>query len=129
MSKVIIDSDFWFSYFFEDQSTHIKAKEIVSTIVNDELFILNLVLQELATVISRKKSQEKAVFVIDTIEKFKLQVIRLSEEDESQIWRMFKSFSKQNISFIDCANLYYAQKMNSKIASFDKFYPKESLLI
>jgi predicted nucleic acid-binding protein len=129
MSKIITDSDFWFSYFFEDQTTHIRAKEIVNKILDSELLVLNLVLQELATVISKKKSQEKAIFVIDTIEKFKLQKIILSEEEENQVWLLFKSFSKKNVSFIDCANLYFAQKNNFKIASFDSFYPKEFLLI
>jgi predicted nucleic acid-binding protein len=33
--------------------------------------------------------------------------------------------TQQNISFVDCANLYLAKKLKTKIASLDKFYPKE----
>jgi predicted nucleic acid-binding protein len=121
----IFDSDFLFSYFFEDQSTHAKAKEIGVRIIYQKVFILNITLQELGTVISKKKSQKEAAEIIDFLSTLGLLFIRPTVEDEENIWKLFKSYTKKNVSFIDCANLYFAQKEGYKIATFDTFYTSE----
>jgi predicted nucleic acid-binding protein len=121
----IFDSDFLFSYFFEDQSTHTKAKNIGVRVISQKVFMLSITLQELGTVISKKKSQREAIEIIDFLLTLELEFIRPTAQDEDNIWKIFKSFSKKNISYIDCANLYFAQKENCRIATFDTFYPAE----
>lgn len=123
----ILDSDFVYAYFVNTQSTHLIAKNILTNIVNQPLFMLDLVKYELATVISRKETQQMAIDIIQDLEVFELGRISINDQDEKKIWELFKSFTKKNISFVDCANLYFAQKLNYQIASFDQFYPKDLL--
>jgi predicted nucleic acid-binding protein len=124
----LFDSDFLFSYFFADQSTGAKAKIIGARIITQEVFMLSITLQELGTVISRKKSKKEAIEIIDWVMSLNLDFIRPTLEDENQIWQLFKSFDKKNISYIDCANLYFAKKNNYKIATFDAFYPQDMIV-
>ncbi len=46
---------------------------------------------------------------------------------ENDIYRLYNSFEKKNISFFDCACLHYAKIVKAKVVSFDKFYPPEIL--
>jgi predicted nucleic acid-binding protein len=123
----LLDSDFLYSYFFENQSTHDQSIVIMDLIVNDNLYVCNLVLQELASVLSHKETQSKSIQTIHSSRELGLSIINLSEIEESEIWELFDTQSKNKISFIDCTNLYLATKYNLKIASFDKFYPTELL--
>ena len=123
----ILDSDFVYAYFVHTQSTHLVAKNILINIAEQPLFMLDVVKYELATVISRKETQQMAIDIIGDLEFFELKSITINKTDETKIWELFKSYSKKNISFVDCANLYFAQKLNYQIASFDQFYPKDVL--
>jgi predicted nucleic acid-binding protein len=124
----ILDSDFICSYFLEDQSTHAKANLIMSKIKAEDLYVLSTVLQELATMASRKMSHKIAIELYDKTIDLEPIIIRPTLEDEDQILQLFKSFDKKNISYIDCANLYFARKNNYKIATFDAFYPQDMIV-
>lgn len=124
----LLDTDFLYAYFFETQSTHNRALKLITLIQTDTCYILNINMHELATVISNKESQELAIFVINKLNDLDLVIIRLSDVEESKVWELFKSQTKNKISFIDCANLYIARNRSFKVVSFDNFYPKEILL-
>jgi predicted nucleic acid-binding protein len=124
----LIDTDFLYACFFESQSTHQQSLLILSQIENDPCYILNLNIQELATVISNKESHELSFFVLDKLNDLDLEVVKLTDDEELEIWKLFRSQKKNKISFIDCANLYIAQSRNFKIASFDRFYPQSILV-
>jgi predicted nucleic acid-binding protein len=80
-------------------------------IVNSERGIVK---QEIATLFSRRIDQKTAIHVVDILEEF--EIININAEMETQIWTVFKSFKKKNISFIDCCNLYLADKNLSNIS-------------
>jgi len=130
--KVIIDSDLLISLWYKDQPTHQKAKKIYSQIHkhnNSSIYILNLNIQESATVISKKYSQTEAVRftreIEDNINKKLITYIKLTNKIESLAWQIFAKQTKKNISFIDCAVLATFQIYKfDKILSFDDFYPQ-----
>jgi predicted nucleic acid-binding protein len=124
----LLDTDFLFAYFFKEQSTHQKALDIMNIIQNDDLYISNIVLQELATVLSNKQSHQKAKLVISRCKLLDFKIIKLTDSEEDIVWDIFNQISKNGTSFIDCSNLYLAQTCKYKIASFDKFYPSEILV-
>jgi predicted nucleic acid-binding protein len=124
----ILDTDFIFSYFDRNQSTHQQAGDLAEKFAEQAVIISNLVRQELATVISCRFGYSLAKEVLENVDLFEPQEIFFDEIETAKIWQIFWSFQKKNISFIDCSNLFLAQNFNCKIASFDKFYPKEILL-
>jgi predicted nucleic acid-binding protein len=124
----LLDTDFLFAYFFNEQSTHQKAKIIMDKIENSDLYITNIVLQELATVLSNKQSQAHAKIAIENCKLLDLRIIKMTDEEELAVWVEFNKIDKNKTSFIDCSNLYLAINNNYKIASFDNFYPSEILV-
>jgi len=126
-SKVVLDTDFLVALFIGDQSTHKKAKEIFEIIKSKDLFILDLVRYELATVLSRKFSHHLAKDILTKLNNLPLCFTSIKEW-EKEIWESLFSYQRKNISFIDCANLEVAKNLNAKIASFDAFYPRDVLI-
>lgn len=130
--KVLVDSDAMIAIRFVDQSTHLRAVQILRKLKkqNAQIYCLNLCLQETATVISRKYSQEKAIEFKKDLKKSFLNIIELDQTLEQSAWDIFVKQTKKCTSFIDCANLAALQFLKfDKIFSFDQFYPKEMLLI
>ena len=125
--KIICDTDFLISLFVKNESTSLSARELYQEIKEYELYSLELVHFELATVLSRKFKHSDALEILQLFSEIPIQKIILTEEEKSLVWEDFFSYSKKNISFIDCANLVMAKKIQAKIASFDKFYPKKYL--
>ena len=125
---ILLDTDFIFNFFDENQSNHSKANDLVEKYVDCQFIISNLVRQELATVLSVRLGYQFWREVEAALSEFEVIDIFLKEDQTQSIWELFNNFKKKNISFIDCSNLYLAQKYNYKIASFDKFYPKEILI-
>lgn len=124
----ILDTDFIFSYFDQNQSTHQKSLELVQIYGQNEAVLSNLTKQELATVISYKVGYQEAKDVIKNLEFFNLTEYFIDQQTTEEIWKSFWQFNNKKISFVDCSNLYLAKKLKFKIASFDTFYPKELLL-
>ena len=120
---ILCDTDFLLASLIVHESTHEKAVLIQKAIKNADLLFLDLVHFEIATVMSRKYGSREAKMVLDSISN--LDISRVSFRDyESEIWTEFRSHTKKNVSFVDCANLVVARKMKARIASFDVFYPR-----
>jgi predicted nucleic acid-binding protein len=124
---ILLDTDFLFSFFDSSQSTHEASKKVVEKYGNQEFYLSNLVKQELATVISHKVGYKECQIIITAINGLEVKNIYVDEIQTVQIWELFNTFHKKQISFVDCSNLYLAKKLGYKIASFDKFYPKNIL--
>jgi predicted nucleic acid-binding protein len=126
--KSIVDSDFLFGLFVPTDPHHNKAKGIFIREKKNEsnLVVLNLVLQETATVLSHKVNQKLALDFIKKFNELEIQIIYLDEELENRTWKIFNSQTKKGTSFIDCANVAVTEKYKlDGIVSFDEFYPKK----
>ncbi len=126
-NSILYDTDLIISAYFSDQSTHLKAKKFFHNSDFTQEFILNITLQETVTTVSKKFSQLDAKNILNDINSSAIIGIFLSIEDEILVWNEFNRNTKDSTSFIDCANLVMAKKLDCKIGSFDKFYPKEIL--
>lgn len=120
---ILCDTDFLLASLIVHESTHEKAVLTQKAIKNADLLFLDLVHFEIATVMSRKYGSREAKLILDSINH--LDISRISFRDyEFEIWTEFRSHTKKNVSFVDCANLVVARKMKARIASFDVFYPR-----
>lgn len=125
--KYLVDSDFLVALYKPDDTNHAKANEILGNIYQKhELLILNLVLQESTTVISKRMGMKYAKSFHNSANKLTNQQISLNEEIEDEAWRLFLRQTKKGASFVDCANLATVRKFKlDGIISFDKFYPAD----
>ncbi len=125
MSKTLCDTDFLIALQFGNESTHQQAFNIFQKF--DNFVVSNITFWEVATVLSRKLNQSEAVKLLELIQGQFTDIYIFSADDEITTFKLYKSYTKKNISYFDCACLIVAQKLDAKIASFDKFYPTEIL--
>ena len=123
---ILCDADFLIGLYVDKDSNHQKATEIYSQFEN--FSILNITFYEVATVLSRLFDHQIAKDTLKDIQELFTNVITFDQKLEESAFELYYSYNKKNISFFDCGCLITAQKNHYKIASFDKFYPKEMLV-
>lgn len=126
--KLLVDSDFLFGLFIPDDPHHKRAKQIWIDLMKEdnEVFVLNLTIQETATVLSHKRGQSTAIAFVDRLPELNLKKIEIDMDLEEEGWKIFKIKTKKGISFVDCANLAVIEHFKlDGILSFNRFYPKE----
>lgn len=123
--RVLLDSDWLFASFIKRDPNNNKAKKLFDFVVtqNPELIVLNLVLQETATVISHRIGQSESLEFLEKVETLKAHRIIVDQELEQKGWEIFKKQTKKGTSFVDCANLAAIELFKlDGILSFDRFY-------
>jgi predicted nucleic acid-binding protein len=126
-TKILCDADFLIALFTKQDSTHQKALDLYNSHDSDCFTVMNLTIYEVATVLSRKMQQDKAIYTLESIRIIFPNAITFDIAWEAEVIDLYNSFTKKNISFFDCACMILAPKINAKIASFDSFYPPEIL--
>ncbi len=130
--KILIDSDFLFGLFVAHDPHHtIAVTQFGECRKNKaQLFVLTLVIQETATVVSHKVDQAASVDFVRRMRAIaNINRIVFDENLEDGAWRIFEAQTKKGTSFVDCANMAALRHYHlDKIFSFDRFYPKELLL-
>ena len=127
-NNLVVDSDFLYSLFIQEDPHYTKVQKLIPKIDGYNIIICNLVIYEVATLLSRRISQVVAKNVLSQLLSMQLQVIYIDKQLEREIIAEFTSHSKKNISFVDCANLVLAKKYKAKIVSFDQFYSNNLLI-
>lgn len=125
MDKILVDADGFIAQFIKEDANHLKAVQIREAIKlgNFKVYVVNLVIAEVSSLLSRRFSQEKAVEFLNQVEAADMEIIYIDEDLSQKTINFFKTFSKKNISFVDCANLIVAREKGIPfIFSFDKFY-------
>lgn len=129
--KILVDSDFLVGLFRVGDPHHEGAIMLLKQHENKSsaFHVLNLVLQETATVLSHRVGMEAVRLFHAKYPMLGFSVIDVDREMELATWKIFLKQTKKGCSFVDCANLaacrHYAM---DNICSFDRFYPKELLL-
>jgi len=126
--KIVVDSDFLVALYRQDDASHERATKLFGKVGQDEpeLVIINLVIQETATVLSHRIGAAAARKFYEQIRSLADIVIFVDEQLEEQSWQVFLKQSKKGTSFVDCANLAAIAFYNLEgILSFDTFYPRK----
>jgi len=130
MARAIVDSNVLVAIVRENDELHKKAMGLIKKIKGRyELWVLNLVIQESATVVSMRDGMDAAKVFYSGYENMIDIEVRLDEEVEGMTWEIFLKQKKKGTSFIDCANLAVIEKYKlDGIITFDEFYPKELMI-
>ncbi len=129
--KLLVDSDCLVGALKEGDPHQKKATQLLKSHSGkgDTLYVLNIVLQETATVLSHRTGMNAVRLFLQTLSSLNLQVIKLDDNLENLAWELFLKQTKKGTSFVDCTNLaaidYY--KLDG-ILSFDGFY-KEKIVV
>ncbi|HJZ06235.1 hypothetical protein A2634_02190 [Candidatus Amesbacteria bacterium RIFCSPHIGHO2_01_FULL_48_32] len=127
MGKVLIDANVLIGIAREKDALHARAVELMERMKKGyEVWVLNLVVQEAATVLSMRDGMNQARRFHEGYKDLVDVEIGLDNELEKSAWRVFLMQRKKGTSFVDCANLAVIRKYKlDGILTFDEFYPKE----
>ncbi|KKT29569.1 MAG: hypothetical protein UW41_C0016G0029 [Candidatus Collierbacteria bacterium GW2011_GWC2_44_18] len=124
--KRLIDSDFLVGLFRDADAHHEETLSLLENETDKEsdLYVVNLVLFETATVLAHRVNMDAVRLFYDKLPKLNLKIISFDEKLESMSWEMFLKQTKKGCSFVDCANMAVLRRYRlDGILSFDKFYP------
>ena len=123
--KWLVDSDFLFALFITKDVHHLKAKAKYFELNQGgaSLLVTNIVIQESATVLSKKVSQAVAKKFYRDYPELGMREVVVEPKIEKLTWDLFMKQREDGISFIDCVNVVLTKEMGlDGILSFDKFY-------
>ena len=129
MSKFdyLVDSDAFIGRFFPNDAHYHECTKKFAQLESGaaQLVTTNLVILEVATVLSHKDSQEAARKFLQVIKQSQLPVIHLDEKLFAKSLELFAIQTKKGTSVVDCANVVVMERYKiGKIFSFDEVYPK-----
>jgi predicted nucleic acid-binding protein len=126
--QILCDADFFVALLLDEDSNYAKAQSILNNHLDCIFLYSNLTRFELMTVLSRKVPQRKAIEALELFQYTFTDEFEFDTELDQSIVEFYKTSKNKNQSYFDIACLLTAQKLNCKIASFDKFYPSEILI-
>lgn len=125
--KILLDSDGLFGLYVPSDPYHKRATQLGLALAKkqSQFYVTNLVIQETATVLSRKVGQELAVRFVKNLPALGAHTVMVDEQIENMAWELFLKQAKKGTSFVDCANMAVVEHYKlDGILSFDGFYPK-----
>lgn len=125
MNSVLIDTDALLALYNPKDIHHKVSLKIHKRLSSVKLpiYITNLVFYETATLLSHRISHDEAKWFVKDISKLDLNHIFVDEELSRDSWNIFLSQSKNDTSFVDCANIAVLKQLKfDQIFSFDRIY-------
>lgn len=120
-----MDTSVWIAARNLDDVNHLRAKEILTSMLKGELgeiYTSDYILDEVVTLmLKRTKRLELAIEMGEYILKSpRIRKLRVTEEIFDDAWKKFKSLKGKLMSFTDCTSLVLMEKRGIEyIASFD----------
>lgn len=127
MGKALVDTNVLVGAIRNRDALHERAATVLKELKEKyEAWVLNLVIQETATVLSMRDGMNAARTFYNGYKDIIDTEIPLNEDLEKHSWQIFLKQLKKGTSFVDCANLAVIQHYRlDGIVTFDEFYPKE----
>lgn len=120
---IIIDTNYFFALLHADDSLHLKAVNISSSIKDFPVLYLEDILKEMQTILSVRKSHTDSFNWIDSIYQNEYKRDRqynLSSVEYFEVVNYWRSLKDTRLSFVDAEILYLSNKYNFKVLTFDK---------
>ena len=127
---VFVDTGAWFAYFVRRDPDHIAAAEWMKT-NRLPLLTTDFVLDELFTLLKLRESHAVATAAGNTLLHGGVaRVERVSEEDFTRAWNVFKQFRDKEWSFTDCTSKVVMERLGITYAfAFDNHFEQFGTVI
>lgn len=121
-----MDTGAWFATIVTADQHHDDATQRYSTLIRDDtLFVTtNLVVHETIMLLSRRESKEKAFEFLEKIyDDPKVEIIDLDSQTEADAYEIFRKYSDQSFSIVDCVSFSIMRRERIKKAfAFDQHF-------
>lgn len=123
--KIFVDSSFLIALVNENDSLHEKSLEYIDLIEKNDCYIINLVINEVITVIGNKIDLETAISAFDLINDIFHVINEYEIKDFNSNTMLIYEKHNTKLSFTDCSiivDMHYHKIEN--LLSFDKEFKK-----
>jgi len=120
-----IDTGAYLSLFYVKDNYHSSSLKIWNKILdsNIQTVITNHIIDETATLLSRRTNNLFAATKVDKIYQSNTRIYRPNQQEEEKALILFKKYADQRISFTDCLSFVVMKKLKVKqVFSFDKHF-------
>lgn len=128
VDKVYIDSSFFVSLVFKDDSNNNRAEEIYNKLLIQRIVFYSsyYTIDESATVISIKKSKAEAISFLETFYDSNPPIILdLDKKLREKSYTLFKQIKSKNVSMVDCHSMTLMKENGiKKCLTFDQHFQK-----
>lgn len=102
---IFVDTSFWVALAIEADGRHAQAGEIFAAHPSAPLATSNQVCGETWTFVRRRFGYRAAVALVDRLERTsRLQVLRVSHDDERDAWMWLRQRDEREYSFVDATS-------------------------
>jgi len=125
--QVLVDADAFVGRFYPLDAHHSQSLALFARFEKERrvLVTTNLVVSEVATVLSHRSGQALAVKFLDMVDTSQLPVIHLDEKLHQRALDTFRAQTARGTSVTDCGNVIVMDYFNiPEIFSFDRVYSK-----
>ena len=123
MDLIFVDTSAWCAYFDESEVNHSVAVSLMDD-VPFPLITSNYVIDETLTLINIRAGHSQAVTIGERLfAGYPARLIRITEKDEKDAFKLFARYSDKKFSFTDCTSFVVMQKFGiTQAFTFDKHF-------
>lgn len=125
-NKIFVDTGAWFATIVTADQHHHDATQRYSTLLRDDTQFVttNLVVHETIMLLSRRESKGKAFEFLEKIyDDPKVEIMSLDSQIEADAYEIFRKYSDQNFSIVDCVSFSIMRRERIKRAfAFDQHF-------
>ena len=121
--KIFVDTSAWYAFIDKSDRDHSAA---VNKVQGLDRFLLtsNYVFDEILTLLKRKLGPSIAIsFGHELWDQEVSALVRITEEDETRAWRIFRQYKDKGFSFTDCTSIALMERLDiDTVFAFDDHF-------
>lgn len=126
--QVLVDSDAFVGRFYPRDLHHQRSLALFDELHAQQRYVVttNMVIDEVATVLSHRQGQDLARKFLTVVEELQFPTIHIDKALRQEALAIFKAQQQRGMSVTDCANVAVMQRFTiSEIFAFDAVYSKQ----
>jgi hypothetical protein len=102
--QIFIDANYFIALNNSSSSLHRKAKRLISSIAEAQLYISDYIFLEVVTVFSQLLGREKAAILgHELLHSDRIRVLKVRRSHFQKSWEIFQEIDNKDMSFVDCS--------------------------
>ena len=123
MNRIFIDTSAWYAFIDKNDPDHKESEKLYKSNTKP-LITSNFIFDETVTLLMSRLGFDIAVKFGESLKKSNfVNIIRITDEDEDNAWRIFLKYKNSGFSYTDCTSFAAMHRLKIDTAfTFDKHF-------